>query len=262
LIQFERKNPEQGGATTGGKKQPNLLALFLAAGGHLMIAGQHPVSMVVNPSIAGGLRYPIIFQYELEGDQEGRPDIEDPPGNQSFAFKDLCVDVMDFAITGYSRWRTQDLNCPVTTLRHVLPTGKRDHGMRAGIPLDPNFPRIELRPETAGVNKAHQPSEAGLSVEVYNPQYFFDACQFTPSHSRACFQPIFGLECLDSSEPTFGQPVAFWTTVYQDRIAEVPGAVQARSVVYGFPPVMFKPAQVKPGIEHILFDEWQLEKLQ
>jgi len=34
----------------------------------------------------------------------------------------------------------------------------------------------------------------------------------------------------------------------------------ARSVVFGFPPVYFNPAQVKPGIEHVLFDEWQLPR--
>ncbi len=95
-------------------------------------------------------------------------------------------------------------------------------------------------------------------------QYFFDLCEFMPSSSRGCFQPIYGLECFDTSEPTYGQPVAFWTSVFLHRKAEVPGAIYARSAVFGFPPVMFTPGEKGTGegsraaIEKILFDEWKL----
>jgi hypothetical protein len=132
--------------------------------------------------------------------------------------------------------------------------------MRAGIPLDPDFPRIELRPETAGPGKWHAPTNRGLNCEVYNPQYFMSqsVCRYTPRRSRDCFQPIYGLECLDTAEPTYGQPVAFYTSVFEDKVAGATGAVGARSVVFGFPPVLFKPDQIRGAIEHILFTEWQL----
>jgi hypothetical protein len=69
------------------------------------------------------------------------------------------------------------------------------------------------------------------------------------------------LDCLDTDERTYQQPVAFWTSVYADVVSEdIPSAVGARSAVFGFPPVYFTPGQVKPGIEYILFDEWQLPR--
>jgi hypothetical protein len=256
LIKFEQKDPQ--GATAGGKRVPNLLALYLAAGGHLMIAGQHPVSMSVNPMVSIGVRYPIVFLYELEGDQVSPPDIEDPPGDESFAYRDLCIDVMGFAITGPSRWRGPTLSCPVSNERTTGPDNDRDHGMRAAIPFDPSFGRLELRPEVAAPGKFYHESERGLDVEVYNPQYFFNLCGRATTTPRQCFDPIYGLDCLDTVEPVYGQPVAFWTSRYADRVAGAPGSVAARSLVFGFPPVMFNPSEVKPAIEAILFGEWLL----
>jgi hypothetical protein len=133
--------------------------------------------------------------------------------------------------------------------------------MRHGIPIDPHFQTIELRPEAAAEGKAYDPVTRGLDTEVYNPQYFFDLCQYTPASARECFEPIWGLGCLDANEPTYNQPVAFWTSAFADRVAEAPGAVGARSVVFGFPPVYFKPEQMKPAFEQILFGEWQLPRV-
>jgi hypothetical protein len=132
--------------------------------------------------------------------------------------------------------------------------------MRAGMPLDPDFPRIELRPETAAPGKWHAETNRGLNCEVYNPAYFMlrEVCRYTPRQSRDCFQPIYGLECLDTAEPTYGQPVAFYTSVFEDKVAGATGAVGARSVVFGFPPVLFKPDQIRGAIERVLFTEWQL----
>jgi hypothetical protein len=132
--------------------------------------------------------------------------------------------------------------------------------MRAAIPLDPNFPRLELRPETALPGKAHDPGVKGPDVEVYNPQYFFDNC-ISVDGSRDCFEPIYGLECFDTSEPTYAQPIAFWTSKYADVQATAPGAVMARSAVFGFPPVLINPDQAQAAIERIVFDEWQLPRM-
>jgi hypothetical protein len=81
-----------------------------------------------------------------------------------------------------------------------------------------------------------------------------------PSTPRSCFQPIYGLGCNDVNEPTYNQPVAFFTSAYADRVADVPGAIGARSAVFGFPPVMFNPDEVRPAIEYIMFNEWQLPR--
>jgi hypothetical protein len=258
FVQYRQKNPPPG-STGSGKRQPNLLALFMAAGGHVLITGQHPVSSVRNRTFRTP-RYPLIFLYEIEGEQESAPDIDRPLGDEAFGFKELCLDIMDYSVSGFSRRRHSDLYCDVVDVRSHAPTALRENSMRSGLTLDPNFPQIELRPETAGFNKAHHVSVKGLDVEVYNPQYFFDICQFTASQGRPCFEPIYGLGCLDPAEPTYNQPVAFWTSTFANRVADVPGAVAARSAVFGFPPVYFNPDEIKIGIEYILFVEWQLPR--
>ncbi|HEU4364477.1 MAG TPA: hypothetical protein VFT13_03335, partial [Candidatus Krumholzibacteria bacterium] len=123
-----------------------------------------------------------------------------------------------------------------------------------------NFPKLTLRPETASLGKYHQESSRGLDVEVYNPQYFATFCSFVPTSPRVCFQPIYGVGCLDTNEPTYNQPVAFFTSAFADRIADVPGAVAARSAVFGFAPVFFNPGEVRPAIEYIMFNEWKLPR--
>jgi len=260
LIAFTPKE-SYGGA--GNKRQPNLIALFMAAGGHVMICGQHPVSMAINDTYTAGVRFPIMFRYEMDlrgAGQDRTPNIQFPDGDESFPYSELCLETMDFADTDQNRRRGQWLQCPIHNERTVPDNHTRDQTMRAGIPLDPVFPIIELRPETSDPGRWHEITNRGLDCEVYNPAYFFTptVCRFTPRQPRDCFQPIYGLECLDTGEPTYGQPVAFYTSMFADRIAQAPGAIGARSVVFGFPPVLFNPDQIRPSIEHILFDEWQL----
>jgi hypothetical protein len=257
LIGFR---PKKNDNKSGGKKYPNVLALFMAAGGHVMICGQHPVSMVFNKTYSSGVRFPAIFKYDLLRGPGGQnqPNVKDPPGDQSFPYLELCLETMDFSMTAHNIRRDGTV-CPIVKIRKAPPTGLRDHTMRAAIPLDPGFPRLELRAETAAPGKAHDPDVKGLNVEVYNPEYFFDHCNYV-HEARSCFEPIYGLDCFDTSEPTYSQPVAFWTSTFAHVEAEVPGAVAARSVLLGFPPVMFEPDQVRPAIEYILFDEWRLPR--
>ena len=141
---------------------------------------------------------------------------------------------------------------PIVRDRHIV------QGMRAGIPIDLAFPRIELRAECSlGTVRAYSPNVRSYDAEVYNTQFFFDLCDITVG-SRGCFEPIYGLHCLNTSSVNYGQPVAFFTSAFADRVASAAGAVAARSVVFGFPLVYFKPSQAKPAIERILFCEWQL----
>ncbi|HEU4929912.1 MAG TPA: hypothetical protein VFU38_08780 [Candidatus Krumholzibacteria bacterium] len=282
-IQYKSKNPVSNTESAckatpegGGKKLPNILALAMQAGVHVMIAGHQPVQNVMprgtDPPVL--LRWPMIPVYELEPGWgqtgTGPKDPDHPPGEHGFAYQDLCLDVIDFGWLDTFRARTAGTGsnrryCPINGWRTIASTTdqKRDLTMRAAEPLDPSFPRLELRAEAAGSGLFYHASRQGIDAEVYNPDYFRagGACNYVPEEPRDCFEKIYGLVCLDADERTFNQPVAFWSGAYKDVIAEdIVGAVGARSVVFGFPPVYFEPSQVKPGIEHILFDEWQLPR--
>jgi hypothetical protein len=268
LVRYRPKEGER----PSGKQQPNAVALFMAAGGHMMIAGHQPISMVLDKAYTPtGIRIPLIWKYEinLEAHSQSNPPtpemIEDPPGDQTLAYLDLCTETMDIAVTDFRIRRNVDQVCPASgTDQRFIPPGdyneyKRTRSMRAAAPLDLNFPRLELRPETAGPGKAHAPELQGLNTEVYNPQYFFDDCRYIQG-SRDCFEPIYGLECFYTEEPTFMQPIAFWTSTHADVVAEAPGAIPARSVVFGFQPVLCDTVAVRTAIENVLFDEWKLPR--
>ncbi len=255
-------------AGVSGKVVPNAIALAMQAGAHVLIAGQQPVQNVL-PRVGGfSVRWPMIPLYETEDPQTGTPDLEDPPGGDGFAYQDLCLEVIDYGYLPTSRARLPGSGsnrryCPVSpTYRQPGSASTRDDTMRDAQPLDPNFPVLSLRPEVAATGRVYAPESQGIDAEVYNPSYFRagQACQYVPE-PRPCFEPIYGLVSRDTSERTYLQPVAFWSSVYGDIVAQdIPGAVAARSAVFGFPPVYFNPSEVKPAIEFILFDEWQLPR--
>lgn len=280
FIQYRSKRPPggSGGACNAsggvqGKVVPNYVGLAMQSGVHVLIAGNHPIQNVVpRYSATFSVRWPMIPLYELEpgNTQFGTPDPDDltnPPGNLDFSYRELCVDVIDYGFLTNQRARATGTGsnrryCGITGWRTPNAQSQRDDGMRTGISVDPNFPAISLRPEAASPGRVFAPSSQSIDVEVYNPAYFRQgaACQYI-SAPRSCFEPIYLLGCLDTAERTYMQPVAFWTSAYADVVAnDIPGAVAARSAVFGFPPVYFNPAEVKPGIEYILFDEWQLPR--
>jgi hypothetical protein len=256
------------GAGASGKVVPNVIALAMQAGVHMLIAGQQPIQNIVPRRPDFLVKWPMLPLYETEDPQTGTPNLENPPGARGFAYLDLCLETIDYGYLPTSRARLAGGGgnrryCPVSPgWRQSATASLRDDTMREALPLDANFPPLTLRPEVAGPGRAFAPELQGIDTEVYNPDYFQvgKACQYVPP-PRACFEPIYGLVCLDTNEATSLQPVAFWTGVYSDVVTpDVPGAVAARSVVFGFPPVYFKPSDVKPGIEYILFDEWQLPR--
>jgi hypothetical protein len=263
FILHRSKDPSKQQLSTG-KVSPNLIALAMAAGGHILITGRQPIQMVVNRTLALASRYPLIFLYELDGFQGSssnpEPDIDNPVGDLSFGYKELCLDTIDFADLSNKIRTGGGLYCRVNGYRPKGTNTPRNDTMREALPLDPKFPKLELRPEAAAPGKFYQPSAQGMNAEVYNPAYFRTggACKYVPAQPRSCFQPIYGLGCIDTLEPTYNQPVAFWTSAFAN--VEAPGAVAARSAVFGFAPVYFNPDQVKPAIEYILFDEWKLPR--
>jgi hypothetical protein len=277
-IQYRSKRPPSnppgacspsGGAQ--GKVLPNLIGLAMQAGVHVLITGNHPVQNVVSRLGIVNVRWPMIPALELEPGnlQTGTPDpddLADPPGDHGFAVRELCVDVIDYAILYGQRPRLTGTGsnrryCGITGWRTVN-ANRRDYGMRAAIPADPNFPPLTLRPEAAGSGRLFAPESQGIDAEMYNPAYFRQgaACQYVVG-PRPCFEEIYLLDCLATGERSYQQPIAFWTSAYADVVGDdIPGGVGARSAVFGFPPVYFKPTDVKPAVEYILFDEWQLPR--
>lgn len=268
-IAHRVKNPPENAISTG-KVVPDVLALAMAAGGHIMVCGRTPLSCVVNRALwRGSTKYPLIFLYELEGKQDGTPDVNNPVGDLSFAYRELCLETLDysnFATIQLLRGNKQYCRIDLVRPHGPIATSPRDDAMREALPLDPNFPTLSLRPEAAGPGRWFEPSHLGIDAEVYNPLYFRKSsgkpgsCVYVPTAPRSCFQPIYGLGCIDTQELTYNQPVAFWTSAFADRVADAPGAVGARSVVFGFPPVYFNPSEFHPAMDYILFNEWKLPR--
>ncbi len=253
-----------------GEVVPDGLAMIMQSGVHVLITGHQPVQNVVPRVGTFGVRYPVIPLYELETGAvqtgTGPTYLAERPGLRAFAYRDLCLDAIDYGFQTNQRLRVTGTGnnrryCGLTGVRVPNANSRRDDTMRGAVPLDPNFPSISLRPEAAAPGRLYQESSQGYDVEVYNPAYFRRgaSCEFVWP-PRSCFEPIYGLVSLDTAELTYQQPVAFWTSANADVVADFPGAVAARSAVFGFPPVFFNPSEIKPAIEYILFDEWQLPR--
>jgi hypothetical protein len=274
LYDFVKYRPRRADTnqTVSGKVKPNVLALAMAAGGHIMLAGRHPVQHAIDRNFfSSSAKFPFIWLWDLEGDQalaDAPTSSSVPIGDLSFAYRELCLESMDYAYVRNTLWRRSSGNnreyCPVSTVRH-LSGSEKNHTMRTAVPLDVSFPTLELRPEAAGPGMWFDPDVRGVDCEVYNPFYFqrgsgkAGSCPHV-SAPRPCFEPIYGLGCNDTQEFVYNQTIVYWTSAYADRVADVPGAVAARSIVFGFQPVVIKPAQFQQVMDMILFDEWQLPR--
>ena len=265
LVRFIPSDPSLGGGQVSGKVKPNIVALYMAAGGHVLICGEQPMTATINQAILGSPGFPLIFRYELAGDQKSPYDDSDVGekgvGDDSFAYQECCLNVLDIsAIANVKLIRNSKAHtCPVKTIRdHSVVTD----GLRSALPLDElsGFPLLELRPEVAAPGKTYAPENRGLVNDVYNPPYFEQVCgRFTETTPpRSCFEPIYGHGCLNQSSLIYNAPIAFWTLTFADRVPDTGGGPAAKSVVWGFEPVFFKPEQVKQALDLILFDEWKL----
>ncbi len=261
LLKYIIYRPKTQSGNGGTKVSPNLLSLAMAAGAHVMVTGRQPVQNVLPHPVPSNLRFPVIFLYDMAGQSQTPPAASSTIGDQTFAYKDLCLETLDLALLPSNKARNNQSYCNINNLRRFNPvTSPQEDTMRGATPIDLGFPTLTLRPEAAGPGKYYEPSEQGLAAEVYNPQYFGDYCAQAPKNPRPCFTPIYGLECFDTLEKTYHQPIAFWTSVYANVVAEVPGAIAARSCVFGFPPVFINPDEFRPAMEHVMFDEWQLPR--
>jgi hypothetical protein len=275
LIRFLDPDIPQG----GGRTQPNLISLFMSAGGRVLLTGESLMTLSINRTSFGQsqIRYPIIFRYELGGDQDGRYGDSDVGvsgvGDNSFAWSDCCLNVLDLSYVSNrlqirqppDQQKPPGTGCPVNQLRSNI---RRTDGLRRCRPLDRvtagGFPALDLRPEVAGdASKFFHESRSGLVSDVYNPRYFTQRteCRTVTENIpfRSCFRPIYGNGCLNTGSLIYNQPVAFWTNTFENRIPDAGGS-PARSAVWGFHPVYFQPIQVKRAIEIVLHDEWGLPR--
>lgn len=262
-----------------GKVTPNIVALFMSAGGHVLLCGEQIMCASINrasfaPYIAA---FPLIFRYELSGDQDGSYDDsnvgEQGIAEQSFSYQDCCVNVLDIAYIAIRNAirRSGNQVCPINQIRPVPQKGV-DDGLRVALPVDDKyvFPTLTLRDEVTQPGFRFAPGVNGLNCDIYNPVYFASVLKGGTSQGtcnevaelvppRDCFKPIYGNGCLNQNSKVYNAPVAFWTTRFEDQIPDA-GGVGARSAVMGFHPFYFKPAEVKQAIEIILFDEWKLPR--
>jgi hypothetical protein len=266
MIQFRSKDPSLGSPT--GKVQPNLIALFLQAGGHVLLCGEQPLTqgIKVEGFFSSARKYPFIFKFELEGDQDGEySDQTDPGGvivgDKSFVYQDACVNVIDLAYAGFNEIREQFENdCGVDTGDFQREVNARTNGLRVALPLDPDFPLLELRDEVAGPGRTFREANKGLNPELYNPPYF-EFCLVAELPPRDCFEPVYGLGCLDTTAVVYNAPVGFWTSTHADVVPELGGGDSGRSFIMGVDPYYFKTEQTRLFMDKILFDEWKLPRL-
>ncbi len=254
-----RKPSETGGG--GGKVSPNLLALYMAAGGHLLLCGTQPMTMSVNRSnsyFRVGARYPLILLYESGGDQDGSYR-EGPIGATAFPYKEFCIDALDVAYTS-SAYRVEF--CPV----------------------DKRFPRLDGADEIVGVDTQSyngytlpasvpmhsmvtQPGfffeKDGYYTEIYNPGYlsFCDTAVVTyPRRPRHCMEPMFRQTTKSPGSVVDNGVVGLWSSVFADVIPL--NGIPARSALWGFEPYFFDHGKMKQALNVVLFGEWQLNPKQ
>ena len=272
---------------TTGKTTPNIVSLFMAAGGHALLVGEQIMCASINRQTFSPVApvFPLIFRYELGSDQDGSYGDSNVGvkgvGEDSFSYADCCLNVLDIGYVASQKFlRKGNQGCPVNGIEgRPAPQSGRNDGLRVALPMDDSyeFPVLHLRPEVGGAGHWFSEDRFGLNCDVYNPAYFADVplgvssgvcnavAELVPR--RECFKPIYGNGCYkDGSDESrlpkssiYNAPVAFWTTVYEDRIPDA-GEIAARSAVWGFHPVFFNPAEVKAALDIILFDEWQLTR--
>ena len=93
-----------------GKVLPNYISLAMQAGVHVLITGTHPAQNALSRINSPAVKWPAIPLYEFERGsvQTGASprDIEDPPGGHAFAYRDLCLEAIDFGYQSNGRIRS------------------------------------------------------------------------------------------------------------------------------------------------------------
>jgi hypothetical protein len=252
LIRFYRPEHVSGGY----KLKPNLLALYLEAGGHLLICGFHPMSMSINRTyFFSGIRLPFFTLFEAGGNQTGNYSRDGEIGKHSFSYENYCIDVLDIAYSSNT-----DGYIGGSVMCEVKRRNAIDDGARRLLPEEPAaFPAIDFNPVVTQEGYAFQTK--GFDAELYNPEYMATCMIYgRDNYPRDCFETMYRQSTGNPSSVVNGAPIAIWTRAFDDVIS--PNGVPARSAIWGFEPYYFNRTQVKQALDVILFDEWKLTKKQ
>ncbi|MCX5753155.1 MAG: hypothetical protein NTW97_05850 [Candidatus Krumholzibacteria bacterium] len=239
--------------STLGHSTFNLLAYYMASGGHLWTCGrsdrQGGLAAVLSENAQ---RFPLYLRCEIDGPQWDCAD--DTSGVESMAYRDYCVSVLD-----------KVLAMPRNTFWWFVPERRIEwDAMSYGYldPLDevtgarPGMPgKLQLWSTVTKPGNFFDPQVRGFTfVEVYDVQFWMD---FVGESSQSCFHPLYRMRARNSVSAINGAVIAFWTTKYADVAAPVPGAIAAPSVHFGLPLWYFNRAQVD-SIADAIFDEWEI----
>ncbi len=177
LLRFT--NPEF--AAPLGRITPNFIALYMAAGGHVLLCGEQVMTASIDrPTFAPGTPvYPMIFRYELGGDQDGVYEDSDVRirgvGEESFAYMDCCLNVLDIAYISnrLSIRRDTSHGCPINTIRPAPQSGLND-GLRAALPVmgTSGFPEIDAPARSRGSGEMVRSGPAGSQLRYLQPAVF------------------------------------------------------------------------------------------
>ena len=237
-------------------RQPfNVLAFFMASGGHLWTEGksdqQGGLGAVLYPDAQ---LFPINLRCEIAGPNIGCDG--DTSGVNSMAYRDYCVNVID-KIVGGSRPDDPYVVMPVRRIdwdaMYYAYRDSRDPVTAAhpGLPYKLTLWETVTRP-----GRFFDPAIRGLSyLELYNPGYWMNVKGLK---QQSCFHPMYRMRSRNVYLSAVNNAtIAFWTTKYANVVAKVPGAVAAPSVQFGLPLWFFNRAQVD-SIADVIFTEWQI----
>jgi hypothetical protein len=229
----------------------NYLAYYASAGGHVWTEGKSDsrgglgaVLSITNQS------FPRNLRCEIAGTSTGCQG--DTSGVNSIAYRTYCVTVIDKAR-------------PAPRLDPRMPDRRIDYDAMAYAFKDTREPlttghlglpdRLTLWSQVTKDGMFFDPKVQGFTyVEIYNPTYWMRTIN---TSRQECFVPMYRMRTRNVLSAVNGDVVAFWTTKYQNIVADADGAVDAPSVHFGFPLWFFNRAQVD-SITDVIFDEWNI----
>lgn len=231
----------------------NYLAYYASAGGHLWTEGKSDsrgglgaVLSITNQS------FPRNLRCEIAGTSTGCAG--DTSGVNSIAYRTYCVTVLD-------KVRPAQRIDPRMPMRRIDYDAMSDGFKDTREPLTtghldlPN--KLTLWSQVTKDGMFFDPKVQGFTyVELYNPTYWMRTINVT---RQPCFVPMYRMRARSALSAVNGDVVAFWTTKFQDVVADAPDAVGAPSVHFGFPLWFFNRAQVD-SIADAIFEEWGINK--
>ena len=226
----------------------NYLTYFLAFGGHLWTAGEGHR----NGSLAAVLSaevFPNYIKCEVFGPSDG---CENTTGEQTMAWKDMCVTVLDKIEGVFQTWVPRRLP-ERDAMHHAVLDGSDP--LVASIEGLPS--RLDLWEMVTRPGHFFDPSIRGFHyVELYDTDYYMSMVGRT---SQPCFHPMYRSVTMNTKSMLNDQAVAFWHSRYA-HLSGCAGCVAAPSVHFGFPLWFFDRSQCD-SLASAIFRTWGIPLL-